>query len=72
MMRDEIALAKSSLAMPSTGNAEQDDATLHDCARSTCMIAAGFCPNGCGEMNVDEAMQTKSCPACGFSYNGPL
>lgn len=70
VMRDEIAMAKRSLAMPTTGNEEQDDATLHDAARSTCMIAAGHCPNGCGPMTKTETGQ--ECPACHFSYHGNL
>lgn len=56
-------MIQKSLAMPTTGNDEQDDAHLHDAARSTAMIAAGFCPNGCGPLSG------KECPVCCFSHN---
>jgi Pyruvate/2-oxoacid:ferredoxin oxidoreductase delta subunit len=63
----KIAMAKQGLAMQTTGNTEQDDAHIHDAARSTCMIAAGFCPNGCGELH--EVGQHQVCIKCGFSYH---
>lgn len=64
-MADEIAVIESSLRMQTTGNQEQDEAHIRTCAINTAMIAAGFCPNGCGEM--DEALH--SCHKCHFSHN---
>ncbi len=64
-MADEIALMAKSLGTPSTGNAEQDEARIHSAARSICMIAAGHCPNGCGELIVSDLSQ--DCFKCGFN-----
>lgn len=68
-LKDEITLIRKSIAMPATRNAEQDDAVLWDAARSTAMIAAGFCPNGCGIL-VSQDGYTKACLGCGFFCRG--
>lgn len=72
--RDELPVVARSLAMPTTGNREQDEAHIHDVALSTCMITAGFCPNGHGKMDKDIKVATKSktsrCPVCEFSCIG--
>jgi hypothetical protein len=65
-MKQEILLLRESLAMPTTGNREQDDAHLTDAAISSALIAANFCPNGCGEMDNNIPGQA-SCPKCGFT-----
>lgn len=69
LFKDEIALLMGSLAIETTGNYEQDMAHIYDSARSTCMIQAGFCPNGCGKMNRDVLNRGASCPVCGFSHH---
>lgn len=66
IFKDEIAVLEKSLAIQSTGNYEQDMAHIHDSARSTCMMAAGFCPNGDGgKLDTTVPGQAK-CPVCGF------
>lgn len=68
-MADEIALAKKSLRMGvSTNNAEQDDAYLHEAARSLCMRTAGFCPNGCGNLDIFHSFM--SCRKCAYTDYG--
>lgn len=66
VLRDEIEAIYFSLAMPTSGNEEQDQAQLFSSARSTAMIAAGYCPNGCGELH--EVGSYRTCLACGFAY----
>ena len=68
-MAAEIHRIEKCLAMPTTGNREQDEAYLHDAATTSAMIAANKCPNGCGEMVVHQVNKTKICPKCGFSYH---
>lgn len=66
-MAAEIETLVKGLSMASTGNREQDEAYLHEAALTTAMIAAGKCPNGCGEMTKGERGQ--SCGDCGFATN---
>lgn len=62
VIKDEIEVILGSIAMPTTGNNEQDQAYLEDHAVSKAMIAANFCPNGCGEMSKNE------CLKCNFTH----
>lgn len=66
--KDEIALLMGSLAIETTGNYEQDMAHIHDSARSTCMIEAGFCPNGDGG-KLNTVLGVSTCPVCGFTHH---
>lgn len=73
-MVDEIEALKRTLVVPSTGNAEQDDAKLDQAATTAAMLAADFCPNGCGD-NHWESIQTPAqgqigrvCERCGFNH----
>ena len=65
-MAAEIRAIKGAIAMPTTGNAEQDEAHLEDAAVSMAMREAAFCPNGCGSMKV--LYPLAECVGCGFSH----
>jgi len=66
VMKEEIAIIEGCLAIPSSGNQEQDEAYIHDAAVTNAMVAANFCPNGHGEMLKDENKRTQTCLQCGF------
>lgn len=66
LMAEEIKTLEQCLAIPSSGNREQDEAYIHEAAVSNAMVAANFCPNGCGEMFRNEALNTQTCLTCNF------
>lgn len=67
---DEIPTIVACTSIPGCPNEEQAEAHLLDHAISTCMIAAHFCPNGCGEMTqAGDFQPLQVCPVCEFTTN---
>lgn len=71
IMKDEIEKIIPCIAVPSSGNEEQDEARAYEQATTLAMMASGYCPNGCGlmrEVLTEAHLIQHECPKCHFSH----
>lgn len=57
--------SRDRIAIPSTGNAEDDAAEIDRFILHEKRMIEGICPNDCGPMVID-APNDRTCPKCGF------
>jgi hypothetical protein len=54
------------IAIPSTGNPDEDRKQLASAELYQQRMDANVCPNGCGPMSWDDDPHTRHCSICGF------
>ena len=62
MMKDQ-----RTVAIASSGDETKDRESIERFCRSSDLIDAGLCPNGCGGMIEDDDWNAH-CPGCNFAY----